>query len=101
MKRTQVIEENCFVLLRCVSIKKPKRGGKRQASLATKINRHIDAFLSDPLRPLETMSRENNTKNSQDKDTRAKLVANKLGNIDIKGCYRLTAEVAACSAWSG
>jgi hypothetical protein len=69
--------------------KKPKRGGKHQPSLATLVNRQIDAFLTDPFRPVEPSPQSNTIQNKARDDTRAKLVAKKLANCDIKGAVRL------------
>ena len=69
--------------------KKPKRGGKRQPSLATIIKRQIDDFLAEPLRPLEGVRPNTSRKRSSDKDTYARLVAKKLANNDIKGAIRI------------
>jgi len=72
-----------------VCFKKPKRGGKRQPSLATTIKRQIEAFLSDPLCPLEAPQQRYNKQNVCDDDKRAKLIARKLSNSDIKGAIRI------------
>ena len=78
-------------LLRFSSLcfKKPKRGGKRQPSLATTVKRQINDFLADPLRPLEAAASKQSVKRSRDKDMYAKLVAKKLANNDIKGAIRI------------
>ena len=68
---------------------KPKRGGKRQLSLANLVNRQIDAFLSDPTRNIEMSPRANKKQKEQNDDMRAKLVAKKLANSDIKGAVRI------------
>ena len=72
-----------------VCFKKSKRGGKRQPSLATLVNRQIDAFLADPFSPLELPPQNNNAKKKNGDDIRAKLVAKKLANCDIKGAVRI------------
>ena len=71
--------------------KKPKRGGKHQPSLTTLVNRQIDAFLTDSFRPVEPASKLNNSssKKKEGDDIRAKLVAKKLANSDIKGAVRI------------
>ena len=73
--------------------KKPKRGGKKQPSLATSVNRQIESFLEDPFCPLDSSSsssRHNTeTRKIRNEDIRAKLVGKKLANFDIKGAVRL------------
>ena len=73
--------------------KKPKRGGKKQPSLATLVNRQIEAFLEDPLCPLDSSpgapSRNANRQKARNDDMRAKLVGKKLANFDIKGAVRI------------
>ena len=69
--------------------KKPRRGGKRQPSLATTVKRQIDDFLADPFRPLVTVGvSKHDKKRSRDKDDYARVVARKLANNDIKGAIR-------------
>ena len=73
--------------------KKPKRGGKKQPSLATLVKRQIEAFLEDPFCPLDSSpgvtKRNANKHKARDDDIRAKLVGKKLANFDIKGAVRI------------
>ena len=64
-------EEDWRKLFRFSSLcfKKPKRGGKRQPSLATIVKRQIDDFLDDPLRPIEIAPVKHAVKHSPEKDT--------------------------------
>ena len=50
------------------------------------MNRQIEGFLSDPLRPLDSAPRPNNKRaKDRDDDERSELVAKGLANCDIKG----------------
>ena len=69
---------------------KPKRGGKRQPSLATLVKRQIEEFLADPLRPICAVAPSNiREKQARTKDSYAKLVSRKLANNDIRGAIRI------------
>ena len=69
--------------------KKPKRGGKHQPTLATVVNRQIEAFLEDPFCPLEPSSHTHRKTMKSGDDFCAKMVAKKLANCDIKGAVRI------------
>ena len=69
-------------------LKKPKRGGKRQSSLATTINRQIDAFMADPLSDFDHIITKTRTK-IKTQNFLAKLVGKKLACNDVKGAIRI------------
>ena len=71
--------------------KKPKRGGKKQPSLAITIKRQINEYLADPLQPIITPQTPHSRKKKSPKenDALSKLVAKKLANDDTKGAIRI------------
>jgi len=72
--------------------RKPKRGGKKQPSLATVVKRQIDEFMAYPLQPINNTNQPQTTKRNkspQEKGILSKLVAKKLANNDIKGAIRI------------
>ena len=82
-----------WTLLRfsAMCFQKPKRGGKR-FSLSSGVIKNIQNFLSDPLTPINTTRPARKTSRSSDtEDFKAKLVAKKLANSDIKGAVRVLA----------
>ena len=78
--------ESFFAFLFC--FQKPKRGGKCHPSLASRVIKNIQKFLSDPLAPIE-VSAGKSSRLSEGDDARAKLVAKKLANGDVKGAIRV------------
>ena len=76
-----------------ICFQKPKRAGKRRRpTLASGVINNIQNFLSDPLVPINNDRPARKTSRPSDsEDAKAKLVAKKLANSDIKGAVRVLA----------